>query len=144
MASNELDAKKTNIITFPYYVDDASGQSQSATAMSATGEATVTDCAQQPCPWAGSIVGISVQGSDDATAGVLTVRPTINGSSAAAAETLSLAGDIRFASSSWNRGAYPVTAGQRIGCDWSTDAAWVMTGPSESIRVLILVHVETV
>ena len=136
----ELDAKKPNTIPFSFYVADASGQSQSATAMSATGEATAGDVPQQPCPWAGSIVGLSIQSEAARTAGTLTIQPSINGTAAATSDTLN-ATDTQYAYTTWRRGLYPVTAGQRIGCLWSSDASWA-AGTTPSVRAVVFVHVE--
>lgn len=137
----EHAANKTNIIPFPFYVADASGQSQSATAMSATGEATAADVPQQPCPWAGSVVGISVQVEAARTAGTLTIQPSINGTAAAAAVTVD-DDPTQYQYTTWRRGLYPVTAGQRIGCLWSSNSAWA-AGTTPSVRAVVYVHVES-
>lgn len=136
----EFDAKKTNIIPYAFYVADASGQSQSATAMSAAGEATAGDCPQQPCPWAGSIVGISVQVEAARTAGTLTIQPSINGTAAAASVDID-GTNTQYNTATWRRGLYPVTAGQRIGCLWSSDASWA-AGTTPSAHAIVYVHVE--
>jgi hypothetical protein len=134
-----MEPKKSNIIPFDFYVADASAGDQAAQAMSAAGEATVTDCPQQPCPWAGSIVGISVQVEGARTGGTLTIRPTINGSDAA--EELVIDDDpAQYNSISWRRGEFPITAGQRIGADWST-ASWTNAEGTPSVRVVVYVHV---
>jgi len=135
----EMDPKKSNIIPFAFYVADASGQSQSATAMSGTGEATAADVAQQPCPWAGDIVGISVQVEAARTAGTLTIQPAISGTAAAAAITID-DDPTQYNYTTWRRGQYPVTAGQRIGCLWSSDASWA-AGTTPSVRAVVFVHV---
>jgi len=137
----EMEPKKSNIVPFAFYVADASATSQAATAMSATGEATATDVPQQPCPWAGSIVGLSIQTEAARTAGTLTIQPAINGTAAAASDTIN-ATDTQYATTAWNRGQYTVTAGQRIGCLWSSSAAWA-AGTTPSVRAVVYVHVES-
>lgn len=135
----EMDPKKSNIVPFSFYVADASGQSQSSVAMSATGEATATDVPQQPCPWAGSIVGFSVQVEAARTAGTLTIQPTINGT--ASASTLTIDDDpTTYNYTTWRRDLYPVTAGQRIGCVWSSSSDWA-AGTTPSVRCVVFVHV---
>lgn len=137
----EMEPKKSNIVPFSFYVADASGQSQSATAMSGTGEATAGDVAQQPCPWAGSIVGLSIQVEAARTAGTLTIQPALNGTAAAASDTIN-ATDTQYATTTWARGKYAVTAGQRIGSLWSSDASWA-AGTTPSVRATVFVHVES-
>ncbi len=137
----EMEPKKSNIIPFDVYVADASGQSQSATNMSGTGEATATDVAQQPCPWAGSIVGLSIQVEAARSGGILTIRPTINGSAAAAALTID-DDPTTYNTVTWARGTYPVTAGQRVGATWASDGSWA-AGTTPSVRVVVFVHVES-
>lgn len=135
----EMDPKKSNIIPFEFYVEDASAGNQSAEALASVGEATVADVPQQPCPWAGSIVGISVQCEGARTGGTLTIRPTINGSDAA--EALTLDDDpTQYNSAKFARGQYPVTAGQRIGADWST-SSWTCDTGTPSVRAVVYVHV---
>lgn len=136
----EMEPKKSNIVTYAFYVADASGQSQSATNMSAAGEATATDCPQQPCPWAGSIVGLSIQVEAARTAGTLTIQPSINGTAAAAALTID-DDPTQYNTTTWRRGLYPITAGQRIGCLWSSSAAWA-AGTTPSVHAIVYVHVE--
>lgn len=136
----EMQPNKSNIVAIPFYVADASGQSQSATAMSAAGEATATDCAQVPIPWAGSIVGLSIQVEAARTAGTLTIQPSINGT--AGATTLTIDDDpAQYNYTSWRRGLYPITAGQRVGCLWSSDSAWAAS-TTPSVHATLFVHVE--
>lgn len=137
----EMAANKSNIVAIPFYVADASGQSQSATAMSAAGEATAGDVPQVPVPFAGSIVGIGVQVEATRSAGTLTIRPTINGSAAAQAVTID-DDPTQYNYASWRRGRYPITAGQRVGCTWASDSAWA-AGTTPSVHVTLYVHVET-
>lgn len=136
----EFQANKSNFVSFAFYVADASGQSQSATAMSGAGEATTGDVPQQPCPWAGSIVGLSVQVEAARTGGALTIQPAVNGSAAAASLDID-ATNTQYYYKAWRRGQYPVTAGQRIGCLWSSDSAWT-AGTTPSVRAVVYVHVE--
>ncbi len=135
----EFEPKKSNIIPFAFYLANAT-DTASATAMAGAGEATGADVPQQPCPWPGSIVGLSIQVESTRTGGTLTIRPTINGSDAAAALTID-DDPTQYNTITWARGIYAVTAGQRIGCDWSTDASWAAS-VTPSVRVVVYVHVE--
>ena len=138
----DWDPKKCNIVSFSFYVADASAQSQSATAMSAAGEATAGDLPQIPVPWDGSIVGLSVQVEAARTAGTLTIRPTINGT--ATAESITIDDDpTQYNTITWRRGLYSITAGQRVGCTWASDASWA-AGTTPSVHALVFVQIEEV
>jgi hypothetical protein len=139
MASAEMDPKKSNIVPFTFYIANLAA-SQSAVALATAGEATAGDVPEQPCPWAGSIVGQSVQVEAARSAGTLTVQPEIN-AAAAAATTVINADNTQYNTTTWNRGEYPVTAGQRIGARVTTDADWA-AGTTPSVVVTVFVHIE--
>jgi hypothetical protein len=135
----EMEPKKSNIIPFAFYIANAAS-SQSGVHLAAVGEATAADVPQQPCPWPGSIVGLSVQVEDARSGGILTIQPSING--VAAAETLLVDDDpTQYNSVNWRRGEFPITAGQRIGALMTTDASWA-AGTTPSVRAVVFVHVE--
>jgi hypothetical protein len=135
----EMEPKKSNIVPFAFYIANAAA-SQTGEHLAAVGEATAADVPQQPCPWAGSIVGCSVQVEDARSGGILTVQPSINGS--AAAETLVIDDDpTQYNSTEWRRGLHPVAAGERIGALMTTDSSWA-AGTTPSVRVVVFVHIE--
>jgi len=137
----EHAANKTNTIPFSYYIANLAA-SQTSVATAAAGEATAADCPQSPCPWNGSIVGMSVQCEDTATAGYAYVQPTINGTAAAAVLTLDATTNPMYDYTTWRRGLYPITAGERIGCIHTTTSAWA-AGTTPSIHAIVFVHVES-
>lgn len=137
----EHAANKTNTLPFAFYVANAAANGSNVN-MSAAGEATATDVAQQPCPWAGSIVGLSIQVEAECSAGTLTVQPTINGSAAATSLSFEQTTNTQYQYSTWRRDLYPVTAGQRIGCLYTTSTDWA-AGTTPSVRAVVYVHVES-
>lgn len=136
---NEMSPSKSNIVAIPFYLADATADA-SATNMSAAGEATGADVPYVPVPWAGSIVGIGAQVEAERSGGTLTLRPTINGSSAAAAITID--GDNKqYNYTDWRRGLYALTAGQRVGCTWATTSSW-SAGSTPSVHVTLYVQID--
>lgn len=135
----EMDPKKSNILTYSYHILNAAAN-QTAVEMAAAGEATSGDVPQQPVPWAGSIVGISIQIEAARTAGSLTIQPSIDG--VAAGTTLAIDDDpTQYNYVAWRRGRYPFTAGQRLGCLWTTSSDWA-AGTTPSVHVVLFVHIE--
>ncbi len=140
-SSQEMEAKKSNILSFEYYAANLAS-TQTDLVLAAAGEATASDVPQQPCPWAGSIVGISVQIEAARSGGSAIFQPTIDGTRAAATATID-ADPTQYVVESWNRQSYPVAAGERIGCMVTTDGSWAAS-TTPSARVVVYVHVETV
>lgn len=135
----ELSADKSNVIRLPFYIADAAA-SQTAVALSPPGEATATDVAEQPIPWKGSIVGLSVAVEAARTAGTLTLQPTINGT--AHGDGVIIDDDpTQYNTVTYARGTYQFTAGQRIGMDMTTDASWA-AGTTPSVVGCVFVHIE--
>jgi len=135
----ELLADKSNVIPFVFHRADC-GASLTDQALEAAGEATAADLPEIPCPWAGSIVGVSVAVEAARTAGTLTVEPTIDGSDSGIDVVID-DDPTQYNTAKYRRGQYPVTAGQRIGVDITTDSSWA-AGTTPSILVIVFVHVE--
>lgn len=137
--TTELAANKSNVVPFYFYVANAAA-SQTDQAMSAAGEATAADLPEVPCPWAGSIVGVSVVVEAARTGGSLTIEPTVNGTAAGCSVTID-DDPTQYNTATYRRGLYPVTAGQRIGADFTTTSAWAAS-TTPSVLVVVFVHVE--
>lgn len=90
-------------------------------------------------PWAGTIIGISAVVSTAATAGTLTVGPTVNGTEASD-PTLSIT-TAASASDTAARGTATFTAGQIIGAEITTDGSWDATSSDLGVTVWVLVDV---
>ena len=138
MAENE--PKKSNYLPLWFYVADAASGGTD-TEMSIAGEATAADCPQQPIPWAGSIVGMSLQLEAAVGAGTATIYPTINGVTAASALVLDAVTNTQYTAAAWRRHLYPFTKNQRIGAQYTTTATWT-AGPTQSLVACVWVHVE--
>ena len=136
----EFEPKKSNCFPMAFYVADAASGGTDVE-MSIAGEATATDCAQQPIPWAGSIVGFSLQLEAAVSAGTATVYPTINGVTAAESLVLEAVTNTQYTAATFNRNLYPITANQRIGAQYTTTATFT-AGPSQSLIAYVWVHVE--
>lgn len=94
-------------------------------------------------PWAGSIVGMSVRHNADLTGGVITWRPTIDGT--ANTVMTSTTDDTNQGDyDKTNTGKVPFAAGARLGVDWTktgtvapttTDATIVLFVELDEVRV---------
>jgi len=135
----EHEPKKSNYFPIWFYVASAATNSSSIE-MSIAGEATATDCAQQPIPWAGSIVGMSLQSEAVVGAGTATVYPTINGVTAASSLVLSTT-HTQYTAAAWRRGQYTFTKNQRLGAQYTTTATYT-AGVTQSLVACVWVHVE--
>lgn len=133
LAAKDWDPKKSNITAMPFYVADASGQDQMNIQMSAAGEATATDVPSVTLPFDGNLVGISVMVETERTAGTLTITPTVNGSATGVVQYID-DDPTQWAYTDWNRGRFPVTTGQHLGCMWGSDASWA-AGTTPSVIV---------
>lgn len=92
-------------------------------------------------PWEGEIIGISVllEGTA-ATAGTLTVGPTVGGTEKTAlTQTLTTGKEAR---ATVLRGSIPFAAGDNIGCEITTDASWDGTGLDLVALVWTLLYLE--
>jgi hypothetical protein len=85
---------------------------------------------------------MSIQVEAARTAGTLTIQPSINGTAAAAALTID-DDPTQYNTVTWRRALYPITAGQRIGALWSSDASWA-AATTPSVHVTIWVHLDDV
>jgi len=138
----EFEPKKSNVFPIAVYVANAVS-AQSDVQMSIAGEATATDVPQQPIPWAGSIVGMSLQCEAVVSAGTADLVATINGVTAAAAVALQLDAvtNTQYTAATWNRGLYPITANQRIGAQYTTTGTFT-AGDTRSLMCYVFIHVE--
>jgi len=87
-------------------------------------------------PWAGSVVGISVDLSAAATAGQLTVGVTIGGTEAAATtQTITTAAAARAV---FQQDAVRFVAGDKLGAEITTTMAWNGTASDLAVVVYVL------
>lgn len=93
-------------------------------------------------PFAGCIIAISYDLSAAATAGVLTIGPTINGTEQAD-PTLSVTLGTN-GSDKASREAAPFTAGQRIGAEITTTSVWDSTTADIAVNVWVLLEISGV
>ncbi len=138
----EFEPKKSNVFPIACYVANAVS-AQDDIQMTIAGEATASDVPQQPIPWAGSIVGMSLQCEAVLTAGTADIVATINGVTAATAVALQLDAvtNTQYTGATWNRGLYPITANQRIGAQYTTTGTFT-AGDTRSLMCYVFVHVE--
>jgi hypothetical protein len=90
-------------------------------------------------PWAGTIIGISAVVSTAATAGSLTVGPTVNGTEAAD-PTLSIT-TAASATDTATRGTATFVAGDVIGAEITSSGTWDATSSDLGVTVWVLVDV---
>lgn len=90
-------------------------------------------------PWAGTIVGISAIVSTAASAGTLTIGPTVDGTEASD-PTLSVT-TAATASDTATRGTAAFAAGAVIGAEITTDGSWNGTSSDLGVTVWVLVDV---
>lgn len=87
-------------------------------------------------PWAGSVVGISVNTSAAATAGQLTVGVTLDGTEqASSTQTLTTA---TAATAVFPQSSMPFAAGQKLGVEITTSGAWDGTSADLAVFVYVL------
>lgn len=90
-------------------------------------------------PWAGCIVGISYVTTAAATAGSMTIGPTINGTEVAdptLAVTIGTGGsDVA------SRAAAPFAAGDKIGAEITTGGTWDGTSADLGVTVWVMLEV---
>lgn len=99
-----------------------------------------TDNDEYVMPFDGEIVAISAEVSAAATAGSLTIGPTVDGTEAAD-PTLS----ITTATEAWDtcpRGTAQFAAGDRIGAEITTSGTWDATTADLAVVVWVLLYVE--
>ncbi len=138
MAENE--PKKSNYFPLWFYVAyPTTGASD--TEMSLAGEATAGDMPQQPIPWPGSVVGMSIASEAAAAAGTMTVYATINGVTTGTSLVLEAVTNTQYTGTRWARGLYPITQNQRLGAQYTSTSTWT-AGVSASIMACVWVHVE--
>ncbi len=105
---------------------------------SATSSSTDND--EYVMPFAGEIVAISAELSAAATAGALTIGPSIDGTEVAD-PTLAIATQTE----AWDtcpRGTAKFAAGDRVGVEITTDGSWDATTADLAVVVWAIVHVE--
>jgi len=89
-------------------------------------------------PWAGSVVGISVDLSAAATAGQLTVGVTIGGTEkAATTQTITTAQAARAV---FQQDAVRFVAGDKLGVEITTNAGWDATTADLAVIVYVLLN----
>lgn len=93
-------------------------------------------------PFAGCIIGISYDTSAAATAGVMTIGPTINGTEQADPTLSVTTGTNGYDKAS--REAAPFTAGQRIGAEITTTSVWDATTADLAVNVWVLLEISGV
>lgn len=93
-------------------------------------------------PWAGTIVGISYVLSAAATAGTLTIGPTVAGTEAAD-PTLSVTTAVSGSDTAL-RGAATFAAGSVVGAEITTDGSWDGTSSDLVVTVWCLVELSGV
>lgn len=87
-------------------------------------------------PWAGSVVGISVNLSAAATAGQMTVGVTLDGTEqAATVQTITTA---TAATAVFNQAAVRFAAGAKLGAEITTNGAWDGTSADLAVFVYVL------
>lgn len=95
-------------------------------------------CNEYVMPWAGTIVAVSYQLSSAATAGTLTVGPTVNGTEQAD-PTLSITTGTSGSDTAL-RGQATFTANQRIGAEITTDGDWDGTASDLAVTVWVMLE----
>lgn len=87
-------------------------------------------------PWAGSVVGISVNTSAAATAGQLTVGVTLDGTEqASSTQTITTA---TAATAVFPQSSMPFAAGQKLGVEITTNGTWDGTSADLAVFVYVL------
>jgi GH18 family chitinase len=93
-------------------------------------------------PWAGRVVGLSVDLSAAATAGQLTVGVTIGGTEqAATTQTITTAQAARAV---FSQNAVPFVAGDKLGVEITTNAGWDATTADLAVFVYVLLDCQGV
>lgn len=138
----EHEPKKSNYFPLAFYVAAAATDTADIE-MSSVGEATATDMPQVPIPWAGSIVGFSMAAEAVCGAGTGDFVATINGVTAHASVALQLDAvtNTQYTAAQYDRGLYPITQNQRIGCQYTTTATFTC-GVTQSLRGVVWIHAE--
>jgi len=93
-----------------------------------------------PAPANGAVVGIMGQLSAAATAGQLTVGPTVGGAEDADGVQTITTGQSIYAL--FDERLIPFSAGDLLGAEWNTDAAW--NGTTADLDVFLLVLLKDV
>ena len=93
-------------------------------------------------PWAGSIVGISVNTSAAATAGSLTVGVTLDGTEQAASTQTITTGQA--ATAVFNQASIPFIAAQKLGVEITTSASWDAVTADLAVIVYVLLDCQGV
>ena len=93
-------------------------------------------------PWAGAVVGISVDTTLAATAGSLAVGVTLDGTEQATT-TQTLTTGVA-ASAVFPQSAVPFTAGQKLGVEITTNAAWDAVTADLAVVVYVLLDCQGV
>jgi hypothetical protein len=94
-------------------------------------------------PYNGSLVSISLALNDTRTAGLLNLRPLINGVADDDLKVVINGTNTQYASLNIPVGRVPVTAGQRIGIYYDTDASWNTTGAAGTVDASVVLVFQT-
>lgn len=133
---------RIQLVPLTFYQDNvAASQSNVQLLVAEVASAAANAVDGYAMPWAGTIVGISATLSAAATAGTLTVGPTVAGTEAAD-PTLSITTAVS-ATDTALRGATGATftAGQVIGAEITTDGSWDATTSDLVVQVWVLLDV---
>lgn len=94
-------------------------------------------------PYNGSLVSISLALNDTRTAGLLNLRPLINGVADDDLKVVIDGTNPQYVSLNIPVGRVPVTAGQRIGIYYDTDASWNTTGAAGTVDASVVLVFQT-
>jgi hypothetical protein len=94
-------------------------------------------------PYNGSLIAISLALNDTRTAGTLYLRPLINGTADDDLRVAIDATNTQYVSLIAPVGKVPVTAGQRIGIYYDTDASWNTTGGAGTVDASVVLVFQT-
>lgn len=91
-------------------------------------------------PFEGEIIAISAELSAAATAGTLTIGPTVDGTEKTALQVSVTTETEKYTSTV--RGTVPFAAGDRIGAEITTGGTWDGTGTDIVVTVWVLLYLE--
>jgi hypothetical protein len=125
---------RSNLLGFGF--DDTNiAASQTNVAMSGLGASTEGDY----IPWSFSVIGVSVRGNADCTAGTATFEPMIDGVGTGLTAVVSTT-NPRQVGATQASGLDTATGGGRISCRYTTNAGFLPTGSTEyEVIVFVLV-----
>jgi hypothetical protein len=143
MKQFEQIAARGQIVPFTFVQDAvAASQTDAFLKIMEVDSAAFLNVIELTMPWAGSIVGMSVNLSGAASAGQLQVSATIDGTIATATtQTITTAAAT---SAVFQQKAVPFVAGAKIGVPITTNAAWNATGQDLAVVLYVLLDCQGV